>query len=370
MIKHVSLDKLAGTSVGRYYLERFMGQSKLGPSFLAHTDPTTTYLLRFLEGPMYATPKEREAYLEHFHYQAGQIAALKHPYILPLVDFGVFRGLPYLVTPHIPLRSLRTRIDKNGVLNTFTAGRYLDQIATALEYAHEHGVLHGGLSVDTIFIRLDGQLVVTDVGVRSLLEMNSQDKPRNQLLRWGEGYAPEQLLGKPPHPSTDVYALGAVIYHLLTGSSVFAGSTHDEIAQQHLYASVPSLTQRSDLPVGLYSILAHALAKDPVQRFHQPGAFANAYHSAIGPTNRTRLPFVVSEAASMQSLQPLVTGTSTADTQFAEHVRSNNQSVGTEHTAGGTRSTPQPPIAYSLHGFTDEKLVPPLTNPPPVVLYS
>ena len=131
-------------------------------------------------------------------------------------------------------------------------GRYLDQIATALEYAHEHGVLHGGLSVDTIFIRLDGQLVVTDVGVRSLLEMNNQDKPRNQLLRWGEGCAPEQLLGKPPHSSTDVYALGAVIYHLLTGSSVFAGSTHDEIAQQHLYASVPSLTQRSDLPIGLY----------------------------------------------------------------------------------------------------------------------
>ena len=166
----------------RYYLERYIGQSKLGASFLAHADQTTTYLLRFLEGPVHATTKEREAYLEHFHYRAGQIAALKHPHILPLVDFGVFRGLPYLVTPHIPLRSLRIRIDKNGALNTFTVGRYLDQIATALEYAHEHGVLHGDLSVDTIFIRLDGQLVVTDFGVRSLLEMNGPDKPRKQTL--------------------------------------------------------------------------------------------------------------------------------------------------------------------------------------------
>ncbi len=364
MIKHVPLDKLVGTSVGTYYIEQFIGQSKLGPSFLAHADSTTTYLLRFLEGPEYATPKEREAYLEHFHYRAGQIAALKHPYILPLADFGVFRGLPYLVTPHIPLRSLRIRIDKNGALNTFTVGRYLDKIATALEYAHEHGVLHGDLSVDTIFIRLDGQLVVTDVGVRSLLEMNSQDKPRNQSLAWGEGCAPEQLLGKPPQPSSDVYALGAVIYHLLTGSSVFAGSTGDEIAQQHLYASVPSLPQRGDLPVGLYSILARAMAKEPAQRFHLPGAFANAYHSAIGQTNSTRLPFAESEAPSTQKLQALGTETSMADTQVADHVRSDDQSVGTEHTSGKVRAMSQ----SSLQSSTDEKLVGRNDSPRPALM--
>ena len=63
MIKHAPLDKLAGTSVGTYYLERYIGQSKLGASFLAHADQTTTYLLRFLEGPVHATTKEREAYL-------------------------------------------------------------------------------------------------------------------------------------------------------------------------------------------------------------------------------------------------------------------------------------------------------------------
>jgi len=69
-----------------------------------------------------------------------------------LLDFGVYRDVPYLISPHIPLRSLRTRIDKNGALNTFAVGRYLDQIATALEYTHEHSVLHGNLSVDSIFM--------------------------------------------------------------------------------------------------------------------------------------------------------------------------------------------------------------------------
>ena len=351
MIKHASLDKLVGTSVGPYYLEQYIGQSKLGASFLAHADQTTTYLLRFLEGPVHATPKEQEAYLEHFHYRASQIAALKHPHILPLIDFGVFRGLPYLVTPQIPLRSLRTRIDKNVALNTFTIGRYLDQVATALEYAHEHGVLHGDLSVDTIFIRLDGQLVVTDFGAGSLLEMNSPDKPRKQPLAWGEGYAPEQLLGKPLQAATDVYALGAVIYHLLTSSPVFAGNTRDEIAKQHLYASIPSLTQRSELPVGLYSILARAMAKDPEQRFHQAGVFANAYHNALGPADKTRLPFVVSEAPSTQKLQAIVAETSIADTQFADDAQSNNQLAETEHTSGRMKAT----LQSSLHRATAVK---------------
>src|SRR5260370_4354819 len=319
MIKTVSFDKLAGTTLGNYRLERFIGQSKLGPAFLARADATTTYLLRFLAGPMYAIPKEREVYLEHFQFQANQIAALKHPYILPLIDFGIYRGFPYLISPHIPLRSLRTRVEKNGALNTFTLGRYLDQIATALEYAHEHSVLHGNLSVDSIHIRLDGQLVVADTGVKALLDLNRLDTPRNRLLEWSDGCAPEQLLGKPASPASDVYALGVVIYYLLTGTPVFEGSTPDEIAQQHLYASIPPISQeRSDLPAGLYSILARALAKDPAQRYHQPGGFPNAYHNSVAPTNRTRMPFVVSAAPAMLVHQDADTGVA-ADTQFIEH---------------------------------------------------
>ncbi len=354
MIKHVQMDKLAGTTLGTYHLERFIGQSKIGPTFLARNDTTTTYLLRFLDGPMYTTLKEHEVYLEHFQYRASQIATLQHPYILPLFDFGIFHGFPYLVSPHIPLRSLRTRIDKNGALNTFTVGRYLDQIATALEYAHEHSVLHGSLSVDSIFIRLDSSLVVADFGLRSLLE---QDMPRNQLLEWSASFAPEQLLGKPASPATDVYALGVVVYHLLTSSSVFEGSTLDEIAQQHLYASIPPLTQRrSDLPAGLYSVLARALAKDPAQRFHQPGAFANAYHNNVVPTSRTRLPFVVSEVPTVQAHQPPVTGASITDMQFTEHAWSNSWSAATDYSSGSPRSTRQSSIPHSLHGFSDDPL--------------
>ncbi len=152
--------------------------------------------------------------------------------------------------------------------------------------------------------------------------------------------APEQVLGKPSSPATDVYALGAVLYHLLTGSPVFVGGTYEELAQQHLYASVPPLSRwRSDFPAGLYSIIARALAKDPVQRFHQPGMLANAYHRIVAPDNKLRMPFIVTAA-------PLT------DLALTERAWSPNGSAAAVN--GKSRPALQTPIPHSLHGFADE----------------
>src|SRR6266571_4155157 len=198
MLKNSTFEKWIGTSLGSYRLEQFVEQSNWGPVFLARSNANSTdYLLRFLTGSAYQSTKVHELYLERFEYQASQIATLQHPNILPLIDFGVYRGLPYLVSPQMLMRSLLSRLDRNGPLDIFTIGRYLDQIATALEYGHEHAVLHGSLSVDCIFIRLDGQLVVADFGVRKLLETDRRDTEQNLHYERSEVSAPEQLLGKP-----------------------------------------------------------------------------------------------------------------------------------------------------------------------------
>src|SRR5260370_29791333 len=161
MMMSVSFEKLTGITIGNYHLEQYIGQSKIGPIFLARSDATTTYLLRFLTGTMNLPAKDYEVYLERFQYQAGRIAALQHPYILPLLDYGAYRGLAYLVSPRLPMRSLGTRLAKNGPLAVVTAGRYLDQIATALEYTHEHVLLHGSASIDFSFSQPAGHLGAT-----------------------------------------------------------------------------------------------------------------------------------------------------------------------------------------------------------------
>src|SRR5689334_12911243 len=107
----------------------------------------------------------------------------QHPNILPLLANGMCYRVFYLVSPWLPMRSLHTRLTKNGALDIFTVGRYLDQIYATLEYAHQNAVIHGGLSVDCIYIRLDGQLVVWDFGVKKLLLMENT----GMLNEWSGG---------------------------------------------------------------------------------------------------------------------------------------------------------------------------------------
>jgi serine/threonine protein kinase len=353
MLKHASssFEQLIGTTLGSYRLEQLIGQSRIGPIFLVRTETAaTTFILQMLAGSINLAPRDRESYLERFQYQAAQVATLQHPYILPLLDYGVYRGLPYLITPHIQMRSLSARLARSGPLDVLTVGRYVDQIATVLEYAHEHAVLHGSLSVDCIFIRLDGHLVVADFGMKSLLELNRQYGSQDLPYKLNEGTAPEQLLGKPVGSYTDVYALGAVLCHLLTGSPVFASSTPDELVQQHLYASVPPLSQwRRDLPAGLYSIIARALAKDPAQRYHQPGALANAYHRNVLPNNKNRVPFIVSAAPSMQTQQSQGTRAPLEGMPLAEEAGSQNGIAVADHAY----DRQHPPSPHSPHGFAD-----------------
>ena len=343
MLKNTTYENWIGTLLGNYRLEQFIEQSNWGPVFLTRTNAnTTSYLLRFLIGSANQSSKSHELYLERFEYQASQIATLQHPNILPFIDFGVYKGLPYLVSPQMSMRSLLSRLERSGSLDVFTIGRYLDQIATALEYGHEHAVLHESLSVDCLFIRLDGQLVVADFGVRKLLESDRQENEPNFIKGLSDVTAPEQLLGKPSSPATDVYALGAVLYHMLAGSPVFVGSTYEELAQQHLYASVPPLSLwRGDLPSGLYSIIARALAKEPAQRFSQPGMLANAYHRIVAPNNTIRTPFIVSN-------------TPAGDLSFTERAWSPNGSVQNDQLNGQSRLTSQAPMQHSLHGFVDD----------------
>src|SRR6266567_1398216 len=303
MVAHSSYEGLIGTTMGKYRLEKLGEIGAIGPLFIARdSEAGKLYRLRMLIISAALPPEERIVYLGRFQKEANQAASLEHPSILPLVDYGMhpltgdIQGatLPYLVSPFIAARALHAQPIP---LDALLVGRYLDQITAALTYAHERAILHGSLSVENILIKQDGALLVADFGVKRMLELSVLNDAK---AAGGIGVnefstpAPEQLLGQTCDTYTDVYALAAVLYYMLTGHRVFRGKTSAEIIQQHLQASVPSLKLwRSDLPGELDRLLMKAMAKEPTQRYRQPGELADAYHALLAPNDRQRVPFFV-----------------------------------------------------------------------------
>src|SRR6266568_2662174 len=165
-------------------------------------------------------------------------------------------------------------------------GRFQQEANSVAELQHPRI-----LPTDCIFLRQDGSLIIADFGVLRMLDTGA-----STLQGYiGEAYAPEQLLGQPVDTYTDVYALGAVLYRLLTGHRVFGGKTREEIVQQHLQTPVPPLVgARFIAPTAdLERIIRTAMAKNPAQRFRQPGELANAYSKIVVPNDTARTPFVI-----------------------------------------------------------------------------
>jgi serine/threonine-protein kinase len=295
MAEPASIDKLIGTTLGSYRLEQLLESRSLAPVFLARNSTTgAMYRLGILMSPVDLPSEQRIVYLGRFQQEANSISALHHPSILSLFDYGNSGGMPYLVWAHPPMKPLNAELAK-GPMDLIRISRYLDQIAAALEHAHEHGVLHRNLTTDCIFAS-DRNLVVAEFGVLRILQLTRQDPKTDPLYGMSASStpAPEQVQGRPVDTYTDVYALGAVLYRMLTGHRVFRGKTLQEVAEQHTIALVPSLsTWRSALPAGLDGIIAKAMAKEPTGRFSQPGALANAYAQVVAPNDTSRVAFVI-----------------------------------------------------------------------------
>jgi serine/threonine protein kinase len=227
------------------------------------------------------------SYVARFRDEAQRVAALAHPHVVPLYRYAEERGEFCIIMPLIK-ESLRDRMDLQRVVHPVDAARIVVQIASALDAAHSQGLVHRDVKPENILIDADGRAMLTDFGIARELDVlrdgTSARTPSVNGLPVGtpEYMSPEQLRGGAADQRMDVYALGAVLYEMVTGRVPHLAMTPYEIA-------IKTLTERAIPPSALNpaiwpeleEVILGALSSDPQYRYPTMHSFASALHRAV-----------------------------------------------------------------------------------------
>ena len=211
-------------------------------------------------------------------------ARLTHPHILPLHDSGEVNGQLYYVMPYIEGESLRVRLDHEKPFSIEASLRLTREIASALEYAHQHGVVHRDIKPGNVLLA-DGIALVADFGIaRAVSASVAQQTPTGILVGTPQYMSPEQASGScEVDARSDIYSLGCVLYQMLAGEPPFTGSAMAVLARHALEEMPPLKTRRSGITEGLERVVQKSLAKSAADRYPTAALFAEALGEATVP---------------------------------------------------------------------------------------
>ncbi len=222
--------------------------------------------------------------IEQFQAEARTIAHLVHPHIVRVHDFGIENATPFLVMDYAPNGTLRQRHPRGIALPLALIVPYVKQIAGALQFAHDHRLIHRDVKPENMLLGARNEVLLSDFGIATISQ-TSRSLPTQDISGTIAYMAPEQVQGKA-RPASDQYSLGIIVYEWLTGRCPFHGS-FAEVASQHIFAPPPSLRALNpSIPQEVEEVLMTALSKNPDTRFIRIEAFANALEQAngAGPT--------------------------------------------------------------------------------------
>ncbi len=265
---------LEGTILGRYYVLERLGQGGMSEVYLAYDELMNRNVAVKVVSSVHSD------YLERFRREAEAIGRLNHDHILPAFDYGDQDPWHYLVMPYIAEETLRERM-LDGPLNLEYASELLSQVASALQYAHDSGIVHRDIKPSNILMRDDHHIYLADFGLAKSVDGGNNITQTGALLGTPEYMAPDLTQG-PATTSSDVYALGVLLYQMVTGRLPFVGET--PIAtywkQVHEQAQPPS-THNPALSRAIDHVVLKALEKEPQRRFQSAAALAEAYQHAL-----------------------------------------------------------------------------------------
>jgi serine/threonine-protein kinase len=214
---------------------------------------------------------------ERFHREAETIAALEHPAIVPVYDFGELDGQPYFVMRYMPGGSLWDRL-KDGGLSIAESARILTRLAPALDQAHRMGIIHRDLKPQNILFGNYDNAFISDFGSARIAQASTA-LTGDAIVGTPAYMSPEQARGDEDLDGrSDIYALGAILFEMLTGQQPYNADTPMGVAVKHITEPVPRILEvRSDLPPGCETIISRAMAKDREDRYASAPQMADAF---------------------------------------------------------------------------------------------
>jgi len=261
----VDVASLVGVKLGNFRLERLLGRGRMGVVYLARDEallrPTAVKILSW------ASPERQgldpEAW---FLAEARNVARINHPHVLQI--YGVAKHIPhcYIAMEYADGASAEAWVAEHGPMPPLRATEILLQTASALQAAHDAGVVHRDVKPGNVLLTSDGGAKLGDFG----MAVSVQADASSTTLRAGTPFytAPEIWRGQFASAATDIYALGATFFHLLTGRPPFASATLEELMTAHLEAPVPDLQELlPDIPAACNQVIQRAMAKSSQDRY-------------------------------------------------------------------------------------------------------
>jgi serine/threonine protein kinase len=268
---------LSGQDIGRYHIIEQLGEGGMATVYKAFdTRLERDVAIKVIRKDAFSANMHATIF-KRFEREAKALARLSHPNIVKIYDYGEYDGSPYLVMEYIPGGTLKSKMGEPFKVGD--AVRLLLPIANALEYAHEHDIIHRDVKPANILLSEKNQPVLSDFGIAKMLEGEEGATLTGTGVGIGtpEYMAPEQCLGETVDKRTDIYALGIVFYELVAGRKPFMANTPMAVVHKQISDPLPRPAQFAPgLPDGVEKVIFKALAKVPDERYISMAEFSAA----------------------------------------------------------------------------------------------
>jgi serine/threonine protein kinase len=293
-------DELIGTTLGHAVIREVLGQGGMAVVYRGYQQNLDRDVAIKVLPPTYAAD---QAFVERFKLEARAMARLSHPNIVTIHDAGEENRHLYIVMAYIAGGTLKDRL--GTPLDLRVAARHIRDVASALAYAHERGIVHRDVKPANVLLDTEGRGILSDFGIAKVLASSEGLTHIGAGVGTPEYMSPEQCRGAAVDARADIYALGVLAYEMLTGRTPFVADNYAALAHAHIYEAVPPPNRFNPrISPAVQAVVLMALAKEPAYRFQHALEMASAFEQAVA-AQMPMAPLAVRRQTSAPANRPL-----------------------------------------------------------------